>query len=363
MNRLLNSLILIFASSILQAQVNTDALKFKMDSVLSGISENGPGASIYIQQGNQTLYSNSFGLVNTKTKEKFTENTISNIGGISKTFIAYSILILHQQGKLSIEDPVNKYFPDFVNKEIASKVTIKHLLMHTSGFVDLLLSKKDSISAIKINDEQNFESLKSTNKLAFEPGSNFSYSNKAYSGLVLIIERMSGLKFGEFVSQNILVPSGMTFTKFTNNLLPEAGVAHAYRTLNKKFKEYDTNECPGMETMSSAGIWTNIVDLRKYMNAIKYHIFLDSSSVKLSQQFATPLLEKKSEPSTHGICWFGATPKNKDAFIEYHGNQCAFRAYIIYFPEKELTVFYLSNNQKDYSKILVSQLKRLNFIQ
>ena len=84
-------ILFLFFSVKIYTQISTEALTHKLDSIFSIIKENEPGASVYIQQGNQTLYSNSFGLTNTKTKEKFTENTISNIGGISKTFIAYSI--------------------------------------------------------------------------------------------------------------------------------------------------------------------------------------------------------------------------------------------------------------------------------
>ncbi|MDP3557216.1 MAG: serine hydrolase domain-containing protein [Bacteroidota bacterium] len=359
MRYVLNIFFLLALSSFAKAQVNVELLKISLDSVLSENNINDPGGSVHIEQGNQIIYSKSFGLADIKTKEKFSEYTVSNIGGISKTFIAYSILILQKQGKFSIEDPISLYFSDFNNKEIASSVKIKHLMMHTSGFIDLPLSKKDSLVSLKISDTQNFESLKHVNKLAFEPGSNFAYSDKAYSGLVLIIEKVSNLKFHEFVKQNILTPSGMSFTKVTENDFPNEKVAHAYLKLKKKYKEYDKGECPKMETISSAGIWTNIVDLRKYMYALKYNLFLDSLNIKLSEQFSSPMQGNYLNSNSHGLCWFANHANN----IEYSSNQCAFSSTIIFFQEKDLTLICLSNNHKNYSQIILNQLKYFKIIQ
>jgi len=102
---------------------NDKLLVAKLDSIITHeFNENEPGGTLFIQRGNQVLYSRSFGLADIVTKNKFTDKTVSNIGSITKTFVAYGILILQKQGKLSIDDSIIKYFPDFKNKDIARKV-------------------------------------------------------------------------------------------------------------------------------------------------------------------------------------------------------------------------------------------------
>src|SRR5437867_4057769 len=115
----------------------TMLLRQKMDFLLSyEKDQNGPGESMLIQIGDSVVYRHSFGLADLKTGEKFTEHTVANLGSISKTFVAYGILKLREEGKLSLDDGIIRYFPDFKNKEIARKVRIRHLLTHTSGLPD-----------------------------------------------------------------------------------------------------------------------------------------------------------------------------------------------------------------------------------
>jgi CubicO group peptidase (beta-lactamase class C family) len=92
-----------------------------------------PGASILILKEDKILFKKSYGLADLKTKEPITSKTLFNLGSISKTFVAYGILILRDEGKLMLSDPIGKYFTNFKNQEIASKVTLRHLLTHSSG--------------------------------------------------------------------------------------------------------------------------------------------------------------------------------------------------------------------------------------
>ena len=94
------------------------------------------------------------------TKEKITENTIFNTGSISKTFVANGILILEEENKLAIEDPILKYFEDFKNTEIAEKVKIKHLLAHNSGLPDARQVSENFEFYLTAEDKENFEPLK-----------------------------------------------------------------------------------------------------------------------------------------------------------------------------------------------------------
>ena len=208
-------------------------LKAKLDSFITkNFSEEAPGGSLLIRKGEAVLYQKSFGLADLSVNEKFTPATISNTGSISKTFVAYGILILQNQGRLSIEDPISKYFPDFKNREIADKVKIRHLITHTSGLPDSRNVDADSIFYLSAKDEENFAPLKGTEKLEFEPGSRWKYSNPAYNGLALIIEKVSGMKWQRFIDQMIFKPAGMRWSTITDGSFPQKGVAHGYRMVN-----------------------------------------------------------------------------------------------------------------------------------
>ena len=95
-----------------------------------------PGGAILVMKGDSTVFLKCFGLADIVTREEITPNTLFNLGSISKTFVANGILILQEEGKLSVADPLSKYFTEFKSREIADKVTVMHLLTHTSGLPD-----------------------------------------------------------------------------------------------------------------------------------------------------------------------------------------------------------------------------------
>jgi CubicO group peptidase (beta-lactamase class C family) len=357
--------LLVFTQCVLlQAQVYTDHLKFKLDSLLALEGENNPGGSIHIEQGNQLLYTHSFGVSNIESEIKFSPGTVSNMGAISKVFIAYSILILQEQGKLSIEDSLFKYLPRIKNSDIAKKVRIRHLLMHTSGFKDLPAAQGDSVFALTMTDEQNFDLVKYSNKLAFEPGSNNAYSDQAFSALVLILEKVSNQKWHEFIQQYIFAPSGMTFSKFSEGGIENTGVAHGYAHQKGSYTEYDQLECPKFYTATNAGVWSNIEDLRKFMYALKYCIFLKCETIKLSEQILLANNWYSPHPPIHGLCWFmdHSRLNGQDIYFDYSGQQGGYRSHIIYFPEKDLTIIWMSNNSHNYTPLILNQLKKFKFI-
>jgi len=364
MTRLIAIILFLTQCILAQGQAYTDHLKSKLDSVLALENETNPGGSINIEQGNQLLYTHSFGVSDKESQIKFSAATVSNLGAISKVFIAYSILILQEQGKLSIEDSLYKYLPGIKNSDIAKKVRIRHLLMHSSGFKDLPPAQGDSVFALTMSDDQNFELVKYSNKLAFEPGSNNAYSDQAFSALVLILEKVSKQKWHEFIQQYIFAPSGMTFSKFSISGIENTGVAHGYAYQKGIYTEYDQLECPKLFTATNAGVWSNVEDLRKFVYALKYCLFLKCETVKLSEQILLANNWYSPHPPIHGLCWFmdHSRENGQDIYFEYAGKQGGFRSQIIYFPEKDLTIIWLSNNSHNYTPLILNQLKKFKFL-
>ncbi len=344
-------------------QSYTEPLKVKLDSVFSFINQNDPGGYMYVQMGNQILYYRQFGIADLESKKQFDDYTLVNIGGLSKTFIAYGILLLQQEGKLNLEDSILKYIPDFKNKEFAKKIKIRHLLTHTSGLKDLPLQKMDSAHFLNIKDDENFNLVKYSNTLAFEPGNNFLYSDQAFSALVTILEKASGISWQQFLQEKIFNPAGMTFTKLSGKPGEKTNAAHGYRKLKGNYSEYDQDEVPKMYTAVNGGVWSNVVDLRKYLYALQYCLFIKCENVKLSQELLLPFNWYSPHRPPHSYCWFiDQVPNIETSNISYEGKIGGYTSHIIIIPSSELNIVIVSNNSVSYAPLLIPVLKEFNYI-
>jgi CubicO group peptidase (beta-lactamase class C family) len=176
----------------------------ELDSIFThAFPSDSPGAAVLVMMNDSVVFSKGYGLADLKTREPITTRTIFNLGSISKTFVANGILVLAEQGKLSLDDSLIKYFPEFRDKAIAEKVKIKNLLTHTSGLPDIREVAKDTVFYLTAKDSANWYPITQTKSLLFEPGSQFEYSNPAYNGLAIIIEKVSGMKWQQFIAANI----------------------------------------------------------------------------------------------------------------------------------------------------------------
>src|SRR5204863_2815075 len=117
---------------------------------------NEPGGAVLIMKGDSVVFAKGFGIADIHSKEPITTKTLFNLGSISKTFVANAILILQEQGKLSVEDSLIKYFPDFKNKALAKKIKLKHLLTHSSGLPDNRQVQKDTVFYLTAKDVENW---------------------------------------------------------------------------------------------------------------------------------------------------------------------------------------------------------------
>ncbi len=340
----------------------------KLDEAFSELeSDSLAGGSIFVEMDGKVLYSKSFGCADFETKEAFDENTVSNLGSISKTIVAYGILKLHEQGKLSIDDPISKYFPDFVNPDISSSILIRHFLTHTSGIPDSREVVENPDFYLTANDEENFAPLKATTALEFEPGSQWNYSNPTFNGLALIIEQVSGMKWQDYIAEQIFKPSGLTTSTITDGAQPASGVAHAYIYENGQAKEYDYGEYPTFCAAGNGGVWSSIEELRKYYYAIKKNLFVTDSNMALSQKLWIPSNWSREEPPSNGMSWF-VYEKTEDLpykMVEHTGSQGGFTAIMTMIPDKDLLILMLFNTPRkvtDLRELVIKQLQEAGFL-
>jgi CubicO group peptidase (beta-lactamase class C family) len=341
----------------LLAQSPTQQLRERLDSLFQasiGVEE--PGGSFFIQKKKKILYNKSFGLADLQTKEKFSERTVANTGSISKTIVAYGILLLEQRGKLSLNDKITRYFPDFQHPELVKDITIQHLLTHSSGLPDIRKVSENPTFYLTADDAQNFAPLKATDKLRFEPGTNWEYSNPAFNGLALIIEQVSGMKWQRFIEKYLFKPAGMRQSVITDGAFPQTGVAHGYEKVEGQFAELDYGEEPTFCAAGNGGVWCSLRDLRQYRRAMQSCAFADCALIRHSQTVWQAPQWKAQKPPFMGLSWF-VEGKGNGLSIGHTGSQGGFRAHMVWYPQQQLTIIWLSNNAEFYTGKMLKILR------
>ncbi len=320
-------------------------LTLGLDSVFSKLPEAEPGGSIFIQRNGEILYARSFGLANIKEKKAFDENTVINIGPVTETFISYTILVLQQEGKLSIDDSLVKHFPTLKNKEQIKKIKLKHLLNHTSGLQNVQLTKNITVDKL-------------AEKTGFEPGSNFSYSNANFSLLALIIEKTSGEKWADFIQKNILAPAGMINSKISD---VNTSSTNGYVSNGKNFKIINNSGC-NMSSVLFSNVYSSVNDLRKYINAIKECVFANCGATEKFSAFWEPANWRRQTPVPKSFTWYTQTINRSESVSFFQSNQTAFVTDMMQFKNSGITVICLSNNNTSYKEAIMKRLIALQYV-
>jgi CubicO group peptidase (beta-lactamase class C family) len=309
----------------------------------SAFNSDSPGGAILVMKNGKIVFSRGYGLADLTTKEKITPQTLFNTGSISKTFVSNIILDLAREGKLSLNDSLAKYFSDFKNPEIANKVRIHHLLTHTSGLPDNRRVFLDSLFLLTAKDEENFAPIKLNDTLLFESGSHYEYSNPAFNGLALIIEKVTGKKWQAEVKARIFDPSGMNASVITDGPFPSSGVSHAYLKTADGFIEKDYGEEPTFAAAGNGGVWSTVEELARYELAICKSAFLTPEIIDDSREIKKYSNWKSSEAPFIGYSWFIGQTSEGYKMISHTGTQGGFYGDFVSIPEKGIIYIMLCN--------------------
>ncbi|MBO3099350.1 serine hydrolase domain-containing protein [Gelidibacter pelagius] len=306
-----------------------------------------PGGAILIMKGDSIIFSKGYGLADLELNTKIDDHTLFNVGSISKTFVSNAILMLQDEGKLSIEDNMAKYFPNFKNKAIAEKVKIKHLITHTSGLQDNRETKTDSLFYLTAKDVENWYPTTQAENLNFEPGTRYEYSNPAYNALALIIEEVTDMKWQKYIADNIFEPSGMKTSTITDGPHPESGVSHGYIQNNGKWIEKDYGEEPTFAAAGNGGVWSSVNELAKYELALQEHKFI-SDSILIDSRAIKPWPNwQDATPPFIGWSWFIGKTTDGLKTVGHTGSQGGFLCNYVTVPEKNITFIILCNTPRD----------------
>src|SRR5579863_10119286 len=189
-----------------------------VDEVFGDLTKAGsPGCALGVYRDGRIIYAKGYGLANIEEDVPITPQSVFDIGSTSKQFTAASILLLEKQGKLSVNDDVRKYIPEL--PDYGPKITILHLLNHTSGLRDYLTLME--LAGINIDsvttDEDALQIITRQKALNFAPGSDWLYSNTGFFLLSIIVKRVSRKTLREFAAENIFAPLRMTHTQYRDD--------------------------------------------------------------------------------------------------------------------------------------------------
>src|ERR1051325_4328677 len=182
----------------------------QVDSLFAPLNEGAtPGAAVLVVQNGKTVFLKTYGLARLNPKEPVTADTAFDLASVSKQFTARAIMILADRDKLSFDDPITKFFPQF--PAYAQKITIRNLLTHTSGLVDVI-NPKWFKAGYEPTSKDLLKMMVAEPAPSFIPGEKFEYNNAAYVLLALIVEKASGEPFARFMKENVFKPLGMNST-------------------------------------------------------------------------------------------------------------------------------------------------------
>ncbi len=286
MANLVGALLLVTHSTATEEASKPEAgVAKEIDSYLSSlVAENKLSGAVLVAKDGVTIASKTAGIANKATGAAINLNTKFNLASMNKMFTAVAIAQLAQAGRLSFNDTISKHLPDYPNKEVAGKVTIHHLLTHTSG-MGMYWNEKFMAQREKLMTVAAHLPLFASDPLLFAPGEKFQYSNSGYMVLGAIIEKVTGQDYYSYVQEHIYKPAGMTETGFyePGREIPNLAIGYSKMSPDGKKLEEARDNTTTREVRGgpAGGGYSTVGDLVKFHMALRSHKLLNEEYTKL----------------------------------------------------------------------------------
>ncbi len=307
----------------------------KIDRLFAGYAGWQPGAAVLVIRNGAPVFKKAYGLANLEANLPVDTQTNFRLASVSKQFTAMCIMLLVERNKLTYETSLQELFPDFPN--YGRDITVRQLLQHTSGLIDYEDLIPDT-ATVQVLDRDVLGMMMAQDSTYFKPGEKFRYSNTAYAILAMIVEKLSGQSFAQFLAQNIFAPVGMK-----NTIAYEKGVAEVvhramgYRVVNGAAIFSDQSLTSAV--LGDGGIYSSVEDLFQW-DQILYTNQLVSAAT-LAQAF-TPGTLNDGTKTTYGFGWYVEEYRGHQR-VRHSGSTCGFRNELQRYPEDQLTVIILTN--------------------
>lgn len=323
-----------FAATATPQRAATDPIDQWVESYMA--DNQVPGLALAVLEGGQIVKAKGYGLANIEHHVPVTPSTVFQSASVGKQFTAAEILLLVQDGKLALEDPISKYLRG-APKEW-SKITVRHLLTHTSGIPDY---GEDSTWLDLRRDYSEDELLHviSSHPLLRQPGEEWIYSNSGYTLLGMIIRAITGEHWGEFLRKRVFGPLGMETARVISEEDLVANRAAGYRLVDGGIRNQEW-VAPSLNTVAEGSLYFTVLDLAKWDAALYREDLLSKAS---KEQMWSPVRLNDGSTASHGLGWFLQDEPGRRA-MECDGAWQGFRSYIGRYPDVSLTVIVLANS-------------------
>lgn len=339
-----------------------DSLAKQIDSIFTAVSSpEDPGLGVLVKQGDNILFEKGYGVRDLCTHAGIDPPTNFRLASVTKQFTAMAIMLLVHDGKLRYDDHLTDIFPDF--PAYGKSITIRNLLNHTSGLPDYseLMEQREKetgptwSSDRQIQDQEVLALLKAQAAGLFTPGTRWEYSNSGYVVLGIIVGKVSGMPYKEFLQQRIFSPLKMDHTLVYQKGKNEID-RRAYGHSKEGDKFVETDQSATSATLGDGGIYSSVVDLAKWDEGLRKHKLISEKEMEPALTPAKladgsrphwprdPHSSDASEPSPvmYGFGWF-LDPYQGHARNYHDGGTQGFRTTIQRFVDDHFTVIVLSN--------------------
>lgn len=304
-----------------------------------------PGAAVMVIRDGDVVLERTYGMANLEDGIAIAPTSNFRLASITKQFTASSIMLLVEQGKLSLDDTLTDSFDEF--PAYGREITLRHLLQHNSGLIDYEGMIPDDYAG-QVSDRDALRMMYDVSETYFPPGSEYRYSNTGYAMLAMLIEDISGMPFARFLQEHIFEPLGMDNTvAYQRGVSTVANRVYGYTVENGKVSFSDQSTTSAV--LGDGGIYTSLRDYYKWDQALYTERILSQESLR---QMWT------GNFGDYGLGW-RVDRKNGHRRLHHDGSTSGFRNYVIRYPDHRMTVLVLTNRRGPDVKPLAEAVAEL----
>ena len=312
----------------------------KVDQAAAQLYKDTPGAVVGVIKGGKLAFVKGYGAADLTYGMPFTAETPTNIGSSSKQFTGFALALLASRGKLSLDDDVRKHIPEL--KDFGKKITVRHLLSHTTGYREfintLIIEGRQVLEGDYIAPDEVIKVINRQPTLQNEPGAEFNYNNSAFALATIVLERVTGRPFSEWMREEVFLPLGMTKTWVRANpgqIIPRR--SNGYIPGEGGFREVrDLHGSAG-----AGGIYTTPADVAKWLGNFKTGELGGPAVIK---EMTTSFVLNDGKPSNYGYGVFLDTNRGLKRW-QHGGNDIAHSSTFVYYPDLDAGYVVFSNYQ------------------
>ena len=299
-----------------------------------------PGAAVLVLRDGKVLHRRGYGLANLEHHRAITPRTAFDLASLSKQFTALGIAMLAEQGKLSYDDPVGRHLPEL--PAYARKVTLRQLIHHTSGlpeYLDLKLRSAKGRPRPPRTNREVVAVLEQQKRLTAPPGTRHVYNNTGYVLLAQVIEKASGLSYGEFMRRRVFDPLGMT-QSFVEGEVAPGPVALGYRRVPTLRSFGLAREPTAGSIVGDGGIHSSLDDMQRWARALERGTLVRPATLR---QVFSKGSTRAGKPVNYGFGWWFERHAGRDVAV-HTGSWRGFKNVMAYVPREKLWVIILGNS-------------------